>query len=105
MVRYLLAAAGAIALMSTVATAQTHSTTVVTRSAPPVYANAGATQVVTRTTPYGRSKTIVKRKYDRYGRLITVKRTVRDGFYGGSSVSRSVTDPYTGTTRTVTRTR
>ena len=92
MVRYLVVAAGAFAMMSSVAMAET---TIVRTS--PTYV--GPTYV----TPH--KTTVVKHRVNRYGKLITVRKTHRDGFYGSSvsRTTRSVTNPVTGVT-TKTRT-
>lgn len=86
MVRHLVAAAGALALMSSMALAET---TVITTA--PGYVAPHKT-------------TIVKHRVNRYGQLVTVKKVHRDGFYGSSNTRvRTVTDPATGVT-TKTRT-
>ena len=88
MMRYVVTAAGALAMMSSLAMAET---TVVRTS--PGYMDA---------TPH--KTTVVKKRVNRYGQVVTVKKTHRDGFYGSStSRTRSVTDPATGVT-TKTRT-
>jgi hypothetical protein len=87
MMRYVVVAAGAIAMMSSVAMAET---TVVKTS--PGYMAPHKTTVVK------------KQRVNRYGQLVTVKKVHRDGFSGSSSTRvRSVTDPATGVT-TKTRT-
>ena len=96
MVRYLVVAAGAFAMMSSLAMAET--TTTVVRSSPTVVSTSPA-----YVTPH--KTTIVKRRINRYGKIVTVKKTSRDGFSGSSvSRTRSVTDPVTGETRTRTTT-
>lgn len=84
MVRYLVVAASAFALMSGVALAET--TTTVTRSSP--------TYVAPQKT------TVVKKRVNRYGQVVAVKKTYRGGYSGSSTVSRTktTTNPYTGTT-------
>lgn len=89
MVRYIVAAAGALALLSGVALAQTDDAPIGTRT------------VIHKTSPDGlRSKHIViKRHADRYGNLVTKKKIVRDSMVGSSVTrSRETTDPMTGTT-------
>jgi hypothetical protein len=89
MVRYVVVAAGALAMMSSLAMAET--TTVIRES--PVFV-----------PPPAHKTTVVKHRINRYGQMVTVKKTVRDGFAGSSvSRTRTVTDPYTGVT-TKTRT-
>jgi len=88
MMRYVVVAAGALAMMSGLAMAET----TVVRTSPEYMAAA----------PH--KTTVVKKRVNRYGQVVTVKRTHRDGFYGSStSRTRSVTDPATGVT-TKTRT-
>jgi hypothetical protein len=92
MVRYLVVAAGAFAMMSSLALAET---TTIVRTSPTYVA---PTYVAPHKT------TIVKHRVNRYGQLVTVRKTHRDGFYGSStSRVRTVTDPATGVT-TKTRT-
>jgi hypothetical protein len=88
MVRYLVVAAGAFAIMTSLAAAET--TTTITRTSP-AYEPA--------------NKTVVKKHVDRYGRVVTKKKTYHDG-YSGSSVSRTrtVTDPVTGMSKSRTTT-
>ena len=75
-VRYILAAAGALALMSNVSFAQTDSTkTIVMKTAP---------------NGTGYSKSITKRHVDRYGNLVIKRKTYTNGL-SGSSVNRSET--------------
>ena len=86
MMRYVVVAAGAIAMMSSVALAET----TVVRTSPGYMA------------PH--KSVVVKKRVNRYGQLVKVKKIHRDGFYGSSSTRvRSVTDPATGVT-TKTRT-
>ena len=88
MMRYVVAAAGALAMMSGLAMAET----TVVRTSPGYVA------------PAPHKTTVVKKRVNRYGQVVTVKKTHRDGFYGSStSRTRSVTDPATGVT-TKTRT-
>jgi hypothetical protein len=95
MIRHLAVAAGALAMLSSAAMAET---TVVTRSSP---------HYVTPHHVYvapGHKTKVVKHRVNRYGQLVTVKKTYRDGFSGSSvSKSKTITDPHTGTT-TKTRT-
>ena len=103
MMRYVVAAAGALAMMSSLAMAET--TTVVRTS--PGYVAPNKTTVV-RTSPgyvAPHKTTVVKKKVNRYGQLVTVKKSRIDG-YSGSSVSRTrtTTNPYTGVTRLRTTT-
>ena len=88
MMRYVVAAAGALAMMSSLAMAET---TTIVRTSPGYVA------------PVPHKTTVVKKRVDRYGRVITVKKSRNDG-YSGSSVSRTrtVTNPYTGVTRSRT---
>jgi hypothetical protein len=88
MMRYVVAAAGALAMMSSLAIAET----TVVRTSPGYVA-----------APVPHKTTVVKKRVDRYGRVITVKKSRTDG-YSGSSVSRTrtVTNPYTGVTRSRT---
>jgi hypothetical protein len=66
---------------------------------------ASSKTVVTRAAPDGTGvkRTIIRKHVDRYGNLVTHRRTITEGM-SGSTVrhSRTVTDPMTG--RTVTRT-
>lgn len=91
MMRYVVAAAGALAMMSSLAMAET---TIVRTS--PGYVAAVPHKTV-----------VVKKRVNRYGQLVTVKKVHRDGFYGSSSTRvRTVTDPATGlTTKTRTTVR
>ena len=101
MMRYVVAAAGAIAMMSSVAMAET---TVVRTS--PGYTAPHKTTVARTSSGYmaPHKRTVVKQRVNRYGQLVTVKKTHRDGFYGSStSRTKAVTDPATGVT-TKTRT-
>jgi hypothetical protein len=100
MFRNLLAATGVLALLASPAAAQYGG-----------YGYSGygysspTTVTVTQTAPHrGKAaKKVTKRYRDRYGRMVTVTRTVRRGHYGSSvHSSKSVTDPYG---RTVTRSR
>ena len=89
MLRYAIAAASVLALVSGVALAE------------PID---GTKTVTVHKTPYG--KMVTKRFVNHRGQMVTKRKAVRDGFYG-SSVSRSktVTDPALGssvTTRTET---
>jgi hypothetical protein len=88
MMRYVVAAAGALAMMSSLAVAET----TVVRTSPGYVA------------PAPHKTTVIKKKVNRYGQLVKIKKTHRDGFYG-SSVTRTkkVHDPVTGVT-TKTRT-
>ena len=97
MMRYVVVAAGAIAMMSSVAMAET----AVIRTSPGYMAPHKTTVV----SPHKR--VVVKKRVNRYGQLVKVKKIHRDGFYGSSSTRvRSVTDPHTGvTTRTRTTVR
>lgn len=88
MMRYVVAAAGALAMMSSLAMAET---TTVVRTSPGYVA------------PVPHKTTVVKKKINRYGQLVTVKKTHRDGFYGSSTTrTKKVTDPVTGVTRSRT---
>ena len=83
--RYVVVAAGALAMMSGMAMAET---TVVRTSTSPGYM-----------APVPHKTTVVKKRVNRYGQVVTVKKTHRDGFYGSStSRTRTVTDPATGVT-------
>ena len=107
MVRYLLTAASALAIMSgvTLAHAESYSTksVTVTRSAPhaTVYSRPHVRAYVTQ-SPRHKAK-MTKRYINSRGKLVTKTKTFRDGF-SGSSVSRTktVTDPVTGMTRSRT---
>ena len=104
MMRYVVAA-GALAMMSSLAMAET-STTVVRTSPGYVAPIPHNTTVVRTSRGYAPHKTIVvKKKVNRYGQLVTVKKSRTDG-YSGSSVSRTrtMTNPYTGVTRSRTTT-
>ena len=94
MMRYLLAVAGAVALMSNVALAQTVDV-----------GGASTTVIHSGATPdgMGHKRVVVKRHVDRYGHLVTKKKIYREGM-SGSSVTRvrKSVDPVTGT---VTRER
>ena len=93
--RYLLAVAGAVAMISNVAFAQTIDT------------GATTTRVITRSSPDAmvHKRVVVKRHVNRYGNLVTTKKVYREGL-SGSSVTRVKKryNPYTGTV-TTTRTR
>ena len=88
MMRYLLATAGALALISSVGLAQA--------------AEVGTTTTVVRssTAPdtMGHKRVTVKRHVDRYGHLVTKKKIHREGLSGSSTtrVKKSY-DPMTGT--------
>ncbi|MGE5270376.1 MAG: hypothetical protein ACM3JG_11970 [Thiohalocapsa sp.] len=84
MVRYLVAAAGVLALVSGVALAE------------PIE---GTKTVTIHKTPHG--KIVSKRYMNHRGQVVTKRKHIREGFYG-SSVSRSktVTDPAAGTSVT-----
>jgi len=83
MMRYVVATVGALAMMSSLAMAET----TVIRSDPGVV----------RAGPH--KTTVVKKRVNRYGQLVKIKKTHRDGFYGSStSRTRTVTDPATGVT-------
>ncbi len=94
MVRYLVAAAGALAMMSGIAFAHT--------------ATSGATTTtITRAAPQGvgYKKAVVKRHVNRRGYLVTKKRVVTNGISGSSvTQTRTTTDPYAGGTVTQSRT-
>jgi hypothetical protein len=82
MMRHIVAAAGVLAMMSGLAMAET---TAVVRTDPGYVAAA----------PH--KTTVVKKRVNRYGQLVKVKKTHRDGFYGSSTTrTRTVTDPATG---------
>ena len=90
MVRYLVAAACALSLVSGAALAEDMAgskTVTIQRSADGM----------------GTHKVVTKRHVNPYGRMVTKRIVKRDGFYG-SSVARSKTvhDPMTGETRTRT---
>ena len=73
MVRYALAVAAAIALISNVALAENNT--------------AGPTKVITKTAPAGMThkKIVVKRNNDRYAGLVSKKKIVRgEAMYGSS---------------------
>ena|SRR5579884_1641283 len=93
MIRYVVTAAGALALLSGVALAETT-----------VYDN-GAAKVITRTAPEGMAskRVVTKHRIDRYGNLVTKKKIIREGL-SGSSVTRvrKTTEPMSGSS-TVTR--
>ena len=102
MVRYLVTAAGALALMSNFAFAQTNAcerTTVIHKSSPDGMAHKKV--IIKRSDDgFGASKKVViKRHDDRYGALVTHKRIIREGL-SGSSMTRThgITDPYAGGT-------
>jgi hypothetical protein len=99
MVRYLLTAAGALALMSGAALAQTdnYSTKSVT-----VHRGAPHSTVYSTHAPR-HNRTVTKRYVNQRGKVVTKSKTFHDGF-SGSSVTRqkTVTDPTTGTSRTRT---
>jgi len=87
MVRYLLTVAGALALMSNFAFAQTNAcerTTVIHKSSPDGMAHKKV--VIKRNNDgFGASKKVViKRHDDRYGALVTKKKIIRDGLSGSS---------------------
>ena len=87
MVRYLLAVAGALALMSNFAFAQTNAcerTTVIHKSSPDGMAHKKV--VIKRNNDgFGASKKVViKRHDDRYGAMVTKKKIVRDNMSGSS---------------------
>ena len=86
MVRYLITAAGALAMLSGVALAQ-DSTTTITRG------------------PDGFSKTTTEKHLNANGDVVTDKKTVKENGYGSSmSDTKTFTDPTTGDTVTRTRT-
>jgi hypothetical protein len=89
MLRYALAVAGAVAMISNVALAETGDVGNTT------------TKVITHTAPDGMAhkKVIIKRHDDRYGAMVTKKKITREGM-SGSSVTRTrvTTDPYAGGT-------
>jgi hypothetical protein len=89
MVRYLLTVAGALALMSNFAFAQTNAcerTTVIHKSSPDGMAHKKV--VIKRNHDgFGASKKVViKRHDDRYGALVTKKKIVRGDHMAGSSM-------------------
>jgi hypothetical protein len=87
MVRVLLAA-GAIAMLSNVALAETGSTT-----------------KIIKTNPYG-GKTVISKHSDRYGNVVVKKRSSSDGFSGSSMAhSRTTIEPGAGgsVTKTITK--
>jgi hypothetical protein len=95
MIRYVVAAAGALAMMSSLSMAET----TVVRTSPGYMAPHNSPGYM---APH--KTTVVKKRVNRYGQLVTVKKTHRDGFYGSSTTrTRAVTDPATGVT-TKTRT-
>ena len=92
MVRYMLAAASVLVLVSSSAFAAVDAsgskTVTITKSAP-------------HATPSG--KTITKRYVNQYGKIVTKSKTVRHGFSGSSmSKTKTVHDPATGMTRSRT---
>ena len=89
MVRYLLTVAGALALMSNFAFAQTNAcerTTVIHKSSPDGMAHKKV--VIKRNHDgFGASKkVVVKRHDDRYGAMVTKKKIVRGDHMAGSSM-------------------
>jgi len=99
MVRYLLTAASALALMSGAALAQTDSYS--TRNVT-VHRDSPHATVYSRHAPRNNT-TVTKRYVNQRGKVVTKSKTFHDGF-SGSSVTRqkTVTDPMTGTSRTRT---
>ena len=92
MIRYLLTAASAFALISGAAMAQT-------------FVEGPKTVTIAPAAPHemGDHKTITKRYINHRGMMVTKKKSIREGF-SGSSVARTKTvhDPMTGETRTRT---
>jgi hypothetical protein len=92
MVRYMLAAASVLVLVSSSAFAA-------------VDASDSKTVTITKSAPNGMhsGKTITKRHVNQYGKVVTKSKTIRHGF-SGSSVQRTKTvhDPVTGMTRSRT---
>ena len=74
MLRYALAIAAAVGLMSNVALAETNA--------------AGTTKVITKTAPAGvvHKKVVIKRNNDRYAALVSKKKVIRDDAMSGSSM-------------------
>ena len=74
MLRYALAIAAAIGLMSNVALAETNA--------------AGTTKVITKTAPAGvaHKKVVIKRNHDRSAALVSKKKIVRGEAMSGSSM-------------------
>lgn len=91
MVRYLLAGAAAISLLSGAALAQD------------IGYDGGSKTVISR--PDG-SRTVIKRHVNRYGALVTKRKTMDEGFSGSSTVTRTrrAIDPVTGETTIHSRT-
>lgn len=89
MIKAILAAAGVLAIISTGAMAEM---------------DGGTTTKIIRHHPDGtHSKTVVRRHVNRYGDLVTKKKTFTEGV-GSSTITRSRTiDPAAGGTTTVTR--
>ena len=89
MLRYALAIAGAVVMVSNVAFAETGyvegtSTKVITRSAEPGMASKKVI-IHRHDDGFGPSKKVViKRHDDRYGALVTKKKIIRDGLSGSS---------------------
>ena len=92
MIRSLLIAASALALVSGVAMAET-------------YVSEPSAVTITRSTPHDMSanRTITKRYINHRGMMVTKHKSIREGF-SGSSVSRTKTvhDPVTGMSRSRT---
>ena len=102
MVRYVLTAASALALMSGVALANTDA--YATKS---VTVHRGAPHATVYSTNAPRHKAKVTKRYVNHrGKIVTKSKTFNDGF-SGSSVTRqkTVTDPMTGATRSRTVTQ
>ena len=95
MLRYVLTAAGVLALVSSAALAESYydgsKSVTITRHASPEFG------------PTAPNRTITKRYINHRGMMVTKSKSIRDGF-SGSSVSRTKTvhDPVTGETRTRT---
>jgi hypothetical protein len=95
MVRYVLTAVGALAIMSGVAFADSDAI------------SGSKTTTITPAAPHGMEyhKSIVKHHVNRYGNLVTKKKTYTKGLSGSSMTrSRTWSDPDAGGTVTKSRT-
>jgi hypothetical protein len=87
--RYLFTAAAALLLLSGAASAETLSD------------GSNTKKIVTRVSPNGVTKSITRHHADRYGKLITHRKTVTEGMSGSSvNRTRTVAEPDTGKTIT-----
>jgi hypothetical protein len=88
MLRHVIVASAALAMVSGVALAEPVGTS------------------VTTVHKSGHGKVVTKRHMNHRGEMVTKRKVVKNGLTGSSvSKSRTVTDPATGSSRTVTRTR